>query len=41
MRSFMLGATGRTGAELVDQALARGHAMMAFVRSPGKITPAH
>src|SRR5215467_6664558 len=34
MRLFILGATGRTGAELVDQALARGHAVTAFVRAP-------
>jgi putative NADH-flavin reductase len=37
MRLFILGATGRTGAELVDQALARGHVVTAFVRSPRKI----
>jgi putative NADH-flavin reductase len=38
MRLFVLGATGRTGVELIDLALARGHAVTAFVRSPGKIT---
>lgn len=37
MRLFILGATGRTGTELVDQGLARGHAVTAFVRSPQKI----
>jgi uncharacterized protein YbjT (DUF2867 family) len=37
MRLFVLGATGRTGVELLDLALARGHAVTAFVRSPRKI----
>jgi putative NADH-flavin reductase len=37
MRLFVLGATGRTGAELLDLALPR-HDVTAFVRSPGKIT---
>jgi putative NADH-flavin reductase len=36
MRLFVLGATGRTGVELVDLALAR-HEVTAFVRSPEKI----
>ncbi len=35
---LVLGATGRTGKELVDIALARGHEVTAFVRSPAKIT---
>jgi uncharacterized protein YbjT (DUF2867 family) len=38
MRLFVLGATGRTGIELLDLALAHGHAVTAFVRSPRKIT---
>lgn len=38
MRLFLLGATGRTGTELVDLALRRGHEVTAFVRSPEKIT---
>jgi len=38
MRLFILGANGRTGSELIDLALARGHQVTAFVRSPGKIT---
>jgi putative NADH-flavin reductase len=38
MRLFVLGATGRTGVELLDLALARRHAVTAFVRSPRKIT---
>jgi putative NADH-flavin reductase len=37
MRFFILGATGRTGSELIDLALARGHQVTAFVRSPEKI----
>jgi putative NADH-flavin reductase len=41
MRLFIIGATGRTGAELVGQGLARGHSVTAFVRSPQKITRAH
>ena len=35
---FVLGATGNTGAHIVDLALARGHSVTAFVRSPQKIT---
>ena len=38
MRLFVLGATGRTGVELIDLALAHGHTVTAFVRSPSKIT---
>ena len=38
MRLFILGATGRTGVELIDGGLARGHEITAFVRSPEKIT---
>src|SRR5690348_13181469 len=37
-RMFVLGATGRTGKELVEIALARGHRVTAFVRSPARIT---
>jgi putative NADH-flavin reductase len=37
MRLFVLGATGRTGVELLDLALSR-HDVTAFVRSPGKIS---
>jgi putative NADH-flavin reductase len=38
MKLFVIGATGRTGREIVEQALARGHDVTAFVRSPGTIT---
>ncbi len=38
MRLFMIGATGRTGTELVSLALKQGHQVTAFVRSPEKIT---
>jgi putative NADH-flavin reductase len=41
MRLFVLGATGRTGAQVVDLALARGHSVTAFVRSPEKLTQRH
>jgi putative NADH-flavin reductase len=37
MRLFILGATGGTGRQLIDQALARGHQVTAFVRSPDKL----
>ena len=38
MKLFVIGATGRTGREIVEQALARGHQVTAFVRSPESIT---
>ncbi len=38
MRLFVIGATGKTGMELVDLALKQGHRVTAFVRSPEKIT---
>jgi putative NADH-flavin reductase len=38
MRLFVLGATGGTGRQLIDQALARGHQVTAFVRSPEKLS---
>jgi putative NADH-flavin reductase len=37
MRLFIIGATGGIGRELVDQALARGHHVTAYVRSPQKL----
>jgi putative NADH-flavin reductase len=38
MKLFVIGATGRTGREVVQQALARGHDVTAFVRSPESIS---
>jgi putative NADH-flavin reductase len=38
MKLFVIGATGRTGLEIVQQALTRGHHVAAFVRSPESIT---
>jgi putative NADH-flavin reductase len=38
MNLFVIGATGRTGREIVEQALARGHDVTAFVRSATTIT---
>jgi len=37
MRLFILGATGGTGLQLVDQALKRQHRVTAFVRTPHKL----
>ncbi len=41
MRLLILGATGGTGLQLVDQALGRGHCVSAFVRSPQKLAARH
>src|SRR5205823_8624555 len=38
MKLFVIGATGRAGQEVVQQAIARGHHVTAFVRSPESIT---
>ena len=38
MKLFVIGATGRTGREVIEQALARGDHVTAFVRSPESIT---
>ncbi len=38
MKLFVIGATGRTGREVVQQALARNHHVAAFVRSPENIS---
>jgi putative NADH-flavin reductase len=40
MRLLLLGATGRTGREILDLALSRGHHVTAFVRSPHKLQTA-
>jgi putative NADH-flavin reductase len=37
VKLFVIGATGRTGREIVQEALARGHDVTAFVRSPESI----
>ena len=38
VKLFAIGATGRTGREVVQQALARNHHVTAFVRSPASLT---
>ena len=37
MKLLVIGATGRTGREVVQQALTRGHHVTAFVRSPESV----
>jgi putative NADH-flavin reductase len=39
MKLFVLGANGRTGTQIVELALSRGHEVTAFVRSPQKLSP--
>jgi putative NADH-flavin reductase len=39
MKIVIFGASGGTGQELVTQALAAGHEVSAFVRSPGSLPP--
>ena len=41
MKLFVIGATGGAGQEIVQQALARGHHVTAFVRSPDTVTFRH
>jgi putative NADH-flavin reductase len=41
VKILILGATGKTGTQLVDLALARGDEVTAFVRSPAKIARQH
>ena len=38
MKLFVIGATGHTGKQIIDLALARSHDVTAFVRSPQKIS---
>jgi len=38
VKLFVIGATGRTGREVIQQALARNHHVTAFVRSPASLT---
>ena len=37
MKLIVLGATGGTGLQIVQQAIRRGHAVTAFVRSPERL----
>ncbi len=41
MRLLILGATGPTGRNLLDQALAAGHDVTAFAREPSRLTMTH
>jgi nucleoside-diphosphate-sugar epimerase len=41
MRLTIFGATGRTGKHLVEQALAAGYEVIAFVRNPSQLTTSH
>ncbi len=41
MRLTVFGATGGAGKQLVEQALAAGHEVVAFVRDPSKLTTRH
>jgi FlaA1/EpsC-like NDP-sugar epimerase len=41
MRLLVIGATGGTGRELVQQALAHGHQVTAFVRDPARLQIEH
>jgi len=38
---LIFGATGGTGRALIEQALARGHVVTAFVRNPAKVSASH
>jgi putative NADH-flavin reductase len=39
MKLFVVGATGRTGRQVTEQALARGHSVTAIVRNAGSFDP--
>jgi putative NADH-flavin reductase len=41
MKILVFGATGGTGARLVQQALEQGHVVTAFARDPGKVKRTH
>ncbi|SMQ62298.1 NAD(P)H-binding [Plantibacter sp. VKM Ac-1784] len=41
MKLIIFGATGRTGIRLVEQALAVGHDVVAFIRNPAKLDLRH
>ena len=41
MKVVVFGASGKTGVHVVEQALAAGHDVTAFVRTPAKLTIQH
>jgi putative NADH-flavin reductase len=41
MKLTIFGATGGTGKQLIEQALASGHQVVAFVRDPSRLTTRH
>ena len=41
MKLVIFGASGKTGSELVKQALEKGHSVTAFVRDPSRISSKH
>jgi putative NADH-flavin reductase len=41
MRLFIIGATGKTGQELIKQALEQGHSITALVRNPKRLKIVH
>ena len=41
MKVVIFGATGRTGKHLIEQALAQGHFVTAFARTPSKLSMSH
>lgn len=41
MKVLVFGATGGTGRQIVEQALAQGHTVTAFVRTPAKVDLSH
>src|SRR5262245_10485143 len=41
MKIIVFGASGKTGREVVSQALERGHDVTAFVRNPAKLNVSH
>ena len=41
MRILVLGASGGTGQQVVEQALGHGHQVVAFVRDPGRLPFVH
>lgn len=41
MNIFLIGASGRTGQEVIKQAIKNGHYVKAFVRNPSKLKVTH